>query len=95
MNKNVAFLALLAFLWGCAVAGRDFPTAPVKNIRPNETTQSQIFATFGEPVEKGLDTGYETWTYYQYSIGQTVVRKRLQVMFNKDGTVRSYSFSSN
>ena len=95
MIKALIFMMLLTILWGCSIAGRDFPIAPVKNIRPNETTQSQIFATFGEPVEKGLDTGYETWTYYQYSVGQSVGQKRLQVTFNKDRTVRSYSFSSN
>ncbi len=89
------FLALT--LWGCVPAGRDFPTAPIREIQANVTTRSQIFGAFGEPVEQGVETGgYETWTYYYivYTLGGVQTRKQLQVTFNKDGTVRSYSFTS-
>jgi len=95
MRHTLFFLVLILFLWGCAVSGRDFPTDPIKDIRPNISSKADIFAAFGEPVEKGLDTGYETWTYYQYTLGQTIGQKRLHIIFKKDGTVRSYSFSSN
>ncbi|MFQ5851755.1 MAG: outer membrane protein assembly factor BamE [Candidatus Binatia bacterium] len=93
MHRLLYLLFLLFFIWGCV--GRDFPTSPVKDIRPNVTTKQEIFAAFGEPAEKGLDTGYETWTYYRYTLGQTIGQKRLHIIFNKDGTVRSYAFSSN
>lgn len=88
------FLALT--LWGCVTYGRDFGTTPVKNIQPNVTTQKEIFGYFGEPVRKGLDSGNETWTYsyHTYQIGQLVDSKELYVVFSKDGTVRSYSFTS-
>ncbi len=96
MGKKLYFLLLLLFLFGCVPVGRDFPTVPIKDIQANVTTKNQIFAAFGEPVERGLDTGDETWTYYHYvyTPGGVQTQKRLHVVFNKDGTVRSYSFSS-
>ena len=91
--KSILFaLVLGAFLWGCV--GREFPTASIKDIQPNVTTRDQVFATFGEPAEKGLDTGLETWTYYRYTLGQ-MGGKQLRVVFNRDGTVKSYSYSAN
>jgi hypothetical protein len=59
-------------LSGCLYMGRDFVTTPVKSIENNVTTQREIFGYFGEPVRKGLENGYETWTYsYQfYEFGQ-------------------------
>ena len=32
--------------------GRDFSTAPVKNIETNVTTQKEIFGYFGEPARQ-------------------------------------------
>lgn len=96
MGKQLYFLFLFFFLFGCVPVGRDFPTVPIQNIQSNVTTKNQIFAAFGEPVERGFDTGDETWTYYHYvyTPGGIQTQKRLHVLFNKDGTVRSYSFSS-
>jgi len=96
MRIPLYFLVFVLFLWGCV--GRDFSTASVKEIRPKVTTKSEIFTNFGEPVEKGFDSGYEAWTYYRYTAGYAIGsagQKRLYVVFNKDGTVRSYSFSEN
>lgn len=97
MRNRLYLLFVLFFLAGCVPAGRDFPTFPIEKIRSNETTKDQVYAAFGEPVEKGSESGYETWTYYYYMY--TVIglqnQKRLYVVFNRDGTVRSYSFSSN
>ena len=94
--RKIWYLFLALTLWGCVTYGRDFGTTPVKNIQPNVTTQKEIFSYFGEPVRKGLDSGNETWTYsyHTYQIGQLVDSKELYVVFNKDGTVRSYSFTS-
>ncbi len=96
MRNPLYFLVLALFLLGCV--GRDFSTTPVEEIRTNVTTKAEIFANFGEPVEKGFDSGYEAWTYYRYTVGYALGsagQKRLYVVFNKDGTVRSYSFSEN
>lgn len=94
-GKLVAVLALV-FLWGCMTVGRDFPIAPVKSIQQNVTTQRDIFGYFGEPYRRGLDSGNETWTYayHYYQVGQLQDSKELYIVFNKDGTVRSYSFTS-
>jgi SmpA / OmlA family len=66
----------------------------VRGIQNNRTTQQEIFADFGEPVRRGLENGFETWAYsYQYyELGQLRDSKELNIVFNKDKTVRSYSF---
>jgi hypothetical protein len=77
------------------MVGRDFPAAPVKNITTNVTTQREIFAMFGEPDKRGLENGYETWsyTYQYYELGQVKDSKDLYIVFDKDSTVRAYSFN--
>lgn len=95
--RTAARLALLAVvLSGCFYQGRDFATWPVKNIQNGVTTQREVFTSFGEPVRKGLENGLETWVYsYQYyELGQLRESKDLYVVFNKDNTVRSYSFTA-
>jgi hypothetical protein len=83
-------------LAGCMSMGRDFAAAPVRNIQNNVTTKDDIFTSFGEPVRRGLENGLETWTYsYQkYEFLQLSDFKELHVLFNKDNTVRSYSFTT-
>ena len=88
----ILFLALS----GCMALGRDFATTPVRNIQNNITTQNEVFAHFGEPARRGLENGFETWTYsYQYyQLAQLKDSKELHVVFNKDTTVLSYSFTA-
>jgi hypothetical protein len=88
---------LAAILWSaCVTVGRDFATTPVSNIQLNVTTQREVFSNFGEPYRKGIENGYETWSYsYNYwELGQLKESKELVVAFNKDNTVRSYSFNA-
>lgn len=94
MRKLLCILCLA--LAGCMSVGRDFATAPVRNIQANLSTRDDVFTTFGEPVRRGLENGLETWTYsYQYyELLQLRDFKELHVLFNKDGTVRSYSFTA-
>lgn len=96
MRGKLAGLLLVLFLWGCMIVGRDFPVTPIRTIQQNVTTQRDIFGYFGEPYRRGLDSGYESWTYsfHSYQLGQLQQSKELYVVFNKDGTVRSYSFTS-
>lgn len=56
----------------------------------------EIYADFGEPLRRGLENGLETWVYsYQYyELGQLRDSKDLYVVFSKDNTVTSYSFTS-
>ena len=88
----ILFLALS----GCMALGRDFATTPVRNIQNNITTQNEVFANFGEPARRGLENGFETWTYsYQYyQLAQLKDSKELHIVFNKDNTVLSYSFTA-
>jgi hypothetical protein len=96
MGAKSSFLILALILTGCFSTGRDFASAPVKKIQNNVTTEREIFGYFGEPLRKGVENGYDTWTYsYQYyELGQLRDSKDLHIVFNQDGTVRGYSFSS-
>ena len=96
MRTKLAVLVLGCLISGCVYLGRDFSTAPVKSIENNVTMQRDIFNYFGEPVRRGLENGYETWTYSYnyYELGQLRDSKELYVVFNKDNTVRSYSFTA-
>ena len=96
MRAIAGYLILSLFLAGCIYYGRDFVTTPVKNIDLNVTTQREIFNNFGEPYRKGLENGYETWTYsYNYwEFGQLRESRDLNIVFNKDNTVRSYLFTA-
>lgn len=96
MRWPIALWVCSLLLSGCLYMGRDFAVTPVRNIENNVTTQREVFANFGEPMRKGLENGYETWSYsYQYyELGQLRDAKDLYIIFNKDNTVRSYSFTA-
>jgi len=82
-------------LSGCAYLGRDFATAPIKEHRDQRDDLKGDLWLFREPVRRGLENGYETCTYsYQsYELDQLSDFKHLYVVFNKDNTVRTYSFT--
>jgi hypothetical protein len=94
MRSLIPALFLALGVSGCFYQGRNFDISPVKTIRNDVTTQREIYADFGEPLRRGLENGLETWVYsYQYyELGQLRDSKDLYVVFNKDNTVRSYSF---
>ena len=96
MLRRWAGFVLYLLMAGCFYMGRDFSSTAVRNIENSKTTQREIFNNFGEPDRKGLEDGYETWTYsYQYyELGQLRNAKDLYIVFNKDNTVRSYSFTA-
>jgi SmpA / OmlA family len=95
-SNHLGYLVFCFMLSGCFSMGRDFGSAPVRQIQNNVTTQREVFAYFGEPIRKGLENGLETWTYsYQYyELGQLRDSKELHVVFNQDLTVKSYSFTA-
>jgi outer membrane protein assembly factor BamE (lipoprotein component of BamABCDE complex) len=96
MGSIIPAIFVLLILSGCFYQGRNFDISPVRNIRNDMTTQREIYADFGEPLRRGLENGLETWVYgYQYyELGQLRESKDLYVVFNKNNTVRSYSFTS-
>ena len=95
MSRKLVLPVFCVLFSGCVYLGRDFATGPIPSIKTNTTTQKEIFGYFGEPFRRGLENGYETWTYsYQhYELGQLRDFKDLYVVFNKDNTVRTYSYS--
>jgi hypothetical protein len=91
-----ALLSLWVLLLpGCIYYGRDFPVTQVREIKNDVTTQRELFANFGEPDRRGLENGYEVWIYYyqHYELAQLRESKELVVVFNRDNTVRSYSYT--
>jgi outer membrane protein assembly factor BamE (lipoprotein component of BamABCDE complex) len=96
-RRSLLAMAAAVLLSGCWSVGRDFAATPVKNIQQNVTTQREVFSYFGEPYKKGIENGFETWHYYYHywELGQLRDSRELTVTFNKDGTVRSYTYSSN
>lgn len=95
--RNAAVALALATTLGCVTLGTNFPTASVSRIEKGISTKKEIRRAFGEPFRTGVDNGYESWTYVYNRwtpFGQTR-SKDLYVVFNKDGTVRAYTFNSN
>lgn len=82
---------------GCFTVGKNFSSAPVRKIEKGISTKADIRRLFGEPFRTGLDDGYESWTYVynRWNLFSTTRSKDLYVVFNKDGTVRTYTFNSN
>jgi outer membrane protein assembly factor BamE (lipoprotein component of BamABCDE complex) len=84
-------------LVGCFTVGKNFPSGPVRKVEKGISTKADVRKMFGEPFRTGLDDGYESWTYVynRWNMLSTTRSKDLYVVFNKDGTVRSYTFNSN
>jgi len=82
---------------GCFTVGRNFVATPVKQIEKGVTTKDDVRKAFGEPFRTGLDDGYESWSYvYNQWTAMTQTRsKDLYIVFNKDETVRTYTYNSN
>ncbi len=91
------FLAVLAagiLGAGCFTVGRDFPTQEINGIRNGVTNKVDLVRIFGEPYQRGLEDGRETWTYVWVRYGSNSGSKELHVKFAPDGVVSSYSYSS-
>ncbi|MGZ8190640.1 MAG: hypothetical protein ACXWTS_05355 [Methylococcaceae bacterium] len=89
-------ISLLLSLSGCASIGHEFPSGQVSAIRIGETTQNDIFTTFGTPWRTGLDNGMKTWTYgdYRYSLFNDSSTEDLVIKFDKRGVVSSFTYNT-
>ncbi len=97
-RASVAALLFLIGCCGCATIGHPFPAGKVQEIRIGETTKSDLLATFGLPYRRGIEDGDSTWTYLHYRlklIGEHARTRDLYVRFDRDGQVKSYTYSSN
>lgn len=93
----VLTLALAVLAWGCALHfGRAFPSPDGAQITVNVTDKAALERLFGDPYQVGLDSGDQTWRwFYGERRASAEVTKDFTVRFNANGTVKSYSFTSN
>jgi len=98
LRKTLGGLIVMMFLLisGCATLGHEFPAGQVSAIKIGETTQNDIYTTFGAPWRTGLDSGMKTWTYgnYYYSLFSDGSTEDLVIKFDKRGVVASFVFNT-
>jgi hypothetical protein len=98
LRKTFCGLAVLMLLIssGCASIGHEFPAGQISTIRIGETTQNEIYSTFGKPWRTGIDNGMKTWTYgnYRYSLFSDHSAEDLVIKFDKRNVVSAFVFNT-
>ena len=98
LRKTFCGLAVLMLLLssGCASIGHEFPAGQISTIHIGETTQNDIYTTFGKPWRTGIDNGMKTWTYgnYQYSLFSDHSAEDLVIKFDKRNVVSAFVFNT-
>ena len=96
---TVLVLAVLLAACSALSTGRAFPSPkPGAEIKNNATTKADLLRMYGDPTQVGMKDGDQTWTWYYFQKGSGKagdLSKQLEVTFNAQGVVKSYSFSSN
>jgi len=93
---KIVMLMLLATLslpfTGCMPSvGRPFPVQQVRQIEIGTTTKTEVRQMFGDPWRTGIEDGFRTYTYGEYSVKMS---RDLLIRFDDKDVVKSYSFSS-
>lgn len=100
--RNVAVLKSLGFCFlfmfsavGCVSTGNNFPSR-TEWIKKNLTSQKDIRMVLGAPFAVGDSGGILTWTYayYRYVFPRNSFHKELKFYWNKNQTVKHFSFNS-
>jgi len=97
LRKNFCSTVFMLFIVsGCASVGHQFPASQVPTIRIGETTQNDIYTTFGSPYRTGIDNGMKTWTYgdYEYGLFKESNAEDLVIKFDKRGIVSSFTYNT-
>lgn len=89
-------LLMLLFSSGCASIGHEFPAGQISTIHIGQTTQNEVYTTFGKPWRTGIDNGMKTWTYgnYRYSLFSDHSAEDLVIKFDKHNVVSAYVFNT-
>ena len=89
-------VSMLLLSSGCASIGHEFPAGQISTIHIGETTQNDIYATFGKPWRTGIDNGMKTWTYgnYRYSLLSDHSAEDLVIKFDKRNIVAAFVFNT-
>jgi outer membrane protein assembly factor BamE (lipoprotein component of BamABCDE complex) len=90
-------LLFTVLLGGCVSVGRDFDHQAALQIQEDKTTKTEIRGWFGAPYERGVENGYETWTYryIRKDFLRTEKCKALKVYFQSNGSVKTTSYTCN
>lgn len=93
--RGCAVAALLACS-ACATVGTPFTFAGPDSITVGKTTQADLLARYGKPLRVGFDNGSVKWAfgYYSLSLFGDNDTKDLDVIFDKEGVVTSYTYES-
>jgi outer membrane protein assembly factor BamE (lipoprotein component of BamABCDE complex) len=91
------FAVSLAACAALTTVGRDFPSPkPGAEIKNGVTTKADLLKMYGDPTQVGMKDGDQSWTwYYLKKSTDSELSKQLEVTFNAQSMVKSYSFSSN
>jgi hypothetical protein len=92
---GLLIVALAATACAGLRVGREFPSPDPAQIKANATDKAALVQIFGEPYQVGIDSGDLTWRWFYAQSGTSTISKDLTVRFNANGTVKSYSFTSN
>ena len=92
LKKLSLLIVLLMSISACMpLAGQPFPVENVKKIEIGVTTKTDVLDMFGAPWRTGLEDGFKTWTYGEYTMKDS---RDLLIRFDETDKVKSYSFSS-
>ncbi|MEY3287776.1 MAG: hypothetical protein RLZZ419_18 [Pseudomonadota bacterium] len=98
MHTTVLCLSasMLLLTAGCATVGHEFPAGQISTINIGQTTQNDIYTTFGAPWRTGIEDNKITWTYgnYQYSLFSDHSAEDLLIKFDKHKVVSSFVFNT-
>jgi hypothetical protein len=89
-------VALAATACAALQLGREFPSPDAAQLKINATDKAALVTLLGEPYQVGIDSGDQTWRWFHAQRSASgMLTKDLTVRFNANGTVKSYSFTSN
>lgn len=92
LTVTALLLTLILYCSACVPSvGQPFPVDKVRQIEIGMTTKANIQQMFGEPWRTGVEDGFKTWTYGEYTVNQS---RDLVIRFDDKERVKSYSFSS-